>query len=85
MYVDDILITGNNSNLIHQLISQLHSTFALKALGSVDYFLGFEVFRNSSGLYLTQSKYIGDLLRKNSMADCKPCDTPIGAGVKLTL
>ena len=81
--VDDILISCNNHSLINKTISQLNSTFALKALGSVNYFLGFEVFQDSTGLYLTQSKYIVDLLKKLDMFDSKPCSTPINDGSKL--
>jgi hypothetical protein len=51
VYVDDILITGNDPTLIQQTITTLNSTFALKSLGSVNYFLGFEASRSSAGLF----------------------------------
>ena len=85
VYVDDILVTGSSPADIKQLIITLHSTFALKTLGTVNYFLGFEAFRDSSGLFLTQAKYIADLLKKTNMADSHSCDTPIAAGTKLSL
>ena len=56
VYVDDILLSGNNSNLIQQTIAKLNSVFALKNLGNVGYFLGFEAYRDGTGLYLTQAK-----------------------------
>ncbi|KAL5855596.1 hypothetical protein ACOSQ4_005398 [Xanthoceras sorbifolium] len=85
VYVDDILITGSSSALIHKLISDFNSTFALKTLGSVNYFLGFEVLKNSSGLLLTQTKYVTELLNKTNMVSSKPCATPISFGTKLSL
>ncbi|KAK0605599.1 hypothetical protein LWI29_028589 [Acer saccharum] len=85
VYVDDILITGSDSGAINKLISTLHNTFALKTLGQVNFFLGFEAFRDSTGLYLTQSKYVLDLLKKTNMLESKPIDTPIAAGTKLSL
>ncbi|KAL5838605.1 hypothetical protein ACOSQ3_015774 [Xanthoceras sorbifolium] len=85
VYVDDILLTGTDSYQIQQLISKLNATFALKNLGSVSYFLGFETHRDVSGLFLTQTKYICDLLQKTNMLDCKPYDTPLSARTKLTL
>lgn len=48
------------------------------------YFLGFEAHRNKSGIYLTQSKYALDLLKKADMQDCKSCDTPMNYVVSLT-
>ena len=62
VYVDDILITGEDSKLILKLITDLDSPFSLKTLGSVTYFLGIEAYRDSKGLVLTQKKYLQDLL-----------------------
>lgn len=52
VYVDDILITGNNSTLVDQIIQRLGSDFALKDLGSLHYFLGIEVVPTPTGLVL---------------------------------
>jgi len=64
VYVDDILVTGSDSSALKECIHDLDTYFALKTLGSINYFLGFEVFRNETRLYLTQSKYTLDLLHK---------------------
>lgn len=63
VYVDDILITGSSANEIRSLVTQLTATFSLKDLRDLNYFLGIEVLKNSSGLHLSQSKYISDLLQ----------------------
>lgn len=83
VYVDDILLTGNDSQLISQIVADLNKKFALKTLGAVHYFLGFEVVRNASGLLLTQTKYAQELLHKAGMSESKPCNTPMATGVKL--
>lgn len=85
VYVDDILITGSSNTEIQSLISQLHARFALKDLGEVNYFLGIEVTRTSEGLYLTQSKYITDLLCKVKMQYANGLLTPMTGGKKLTI
>ena len=71
VYVDDVLIIGNNIALISRVKDDLNKCFALNTLGSVGYFLGFEVNRNKNGILLTQSKYISDLLKKANMAEAK--------------
>lgn len=73
VYVDDIIITGNNTKLINSLVRLLNFVFSLKDLGDLDYFLGIEVQRQRDGsLILTQSKYISDLLAKTKMDEPNP-------------
>lgn len=56
-YLDDILLVGNDMTLIDSLTKHLNDKFALKVLGSLHYFLGFEIVRSKSGLHLNQTKY----------------------------
>ncbi|MCH79675.1 retrovirus-related Pol polyprotein from transposon TNT 1-94, partial [Trifolium medium] len=78
VYVDDILLTGSSSAILHDLIGKLNAQFALKHLGKPDYFLGIEVKYLSTGsVLLTQSKYIKDLLHKANMAEAKGICTPM--------
>ena len=46
-------------------------------LGNLRYFLGFEVARSKRGIYVTQRKYILDLINEAEMLGCKPTSTPI--------
>ena len=85
VYVDDILITGGNSSEIKRLISHLHSQFGLKILGSVSYFLGFEVTRDKDCIWLNQRKYTIDLLQRTNMTDSNPMTTPMCPSTKLSL
>ncbi|KAM2703827.1 hypothetical protein EV2_005377 [Malus domestica] len=85
IYVDDILVTGNNPSHISQLIQQLGQKFSMKDLGPLHYFLGMEIQRTPTAMYLTQSKYILDLLKKTNMCDAKPLTTPATTGRKLSL
>ena len=62
VYVDDIIITGNNFTEIKRLEDHLASNFQIMHLGPLKYFLGIEFARSSEGILMTQQKYILDLL-----------------------
>ncbi|XP_021824947.1 uncharacterized protein LOC110765996 [Prunus avium] len=84
IYVDDIIITGNNGAAINNVISTISLQFALKDLGKLHYFLGIEVIPQSGGLLLSQRKYILDLLKRSDLADMKPTHTPMASSTKLS-
>jgi hypothetical protein len=83
IYVDDMIITGNNSEEISRLQQQLATEFEMKNLGGLKYFLGIEVARSKQGIFLSQRKYILDLLSEVGLLECKPADTPIVQNHKL--
>ncbi|KAK6124941.1 hypothetical protein DH2020_041316 [Rehmannia glutinosa] len=85
VYVDDILLTGDDSHAITSVIQQLNQKFALKTLGEVNYFLGLEARRTSAGLFLSQTKYTHDLLAKTGMLNSKPTTVPLCPSHKLRL
>nr|GEX59723.1 integrase, catalytic core [Tanacetum cinerariifolium] len=64
VYVDDLMITGNDSTQIQNLKSQLNSTFHMKDLGDLPYFLGLEVTKADSGLFISEKKYTLELLKE---------------------
>ncbi|KAK4269211.1 hypothetical protein QN277_022399 [Acacia crassicarpa] len=80
IYVDDILVTGNNYSFVRKFIARLNSVFSLKDLGPLYYFLGLEIYRDNHGLYINQTKYILDLLKKFNMSDSAPVPTPMVTG-----
>lgn len=84
VYMDDILITGNDVVGITSLQSFLQKSFCMKDLGPVTYFLGIEVHRCSKGIYLSQKKYIDDLVSQAHLIDDKEIATPLELNVKLT-
>jgi hypothetical protein len=84
VYVDDILLTGNNSNMLHRLIQLMSLEFKLRDLGAVHYFLGIEVQSTDMGFMLWQHKYILDILTRAGMTSCKLVDTPISTS-KVTI
>lgn len=83
IYVDDILVLGNVQSQISHLIQQLCTSFSMKDLGRLHYFLGIEVDYSGDSMYLTQSKYALDLLSHTKFTDAKPISTPTPTGQKL--
>ena len=85
MYVDDIVITENDSKGISSLKSFLQSQFHIKDLGMQRYFLGIEVMRSKYGIFLSQRKYVFNLLSETRKLGVKPCSSPMIPGVHLDL
>lgn len=60
------------------------SLFRMSDLGLLSYYLGIEVKQGKDGIKLCQSAYAQKLLKKGGMADCKPVQTPMEEGLKLS-
>ncbi|XP_071913998.1 uncharacterized mitochondrial protein AtMg00810-like [Coffea arabica] len=82
VYVDDIVITGNDSELISQLQEHLQRSFHMKDLGPLQYFLGLEVHSTSAGIFLHEHKYIQELIALAGLQDGRSVDTPLEVNVK---
>ncbi|RVW39753.1 Copia protein [Vitis vinifera] len=83
VYVDDIILSGNDMGVLQNLKKYLSEEFEVKDLGNLKYFLGMEVARSRKGIVVSQRKYILDLLKKTGMLGCKPIDTPMDSQKKL--
>lgn len=77
LYVDDMILTGNNEELLKTLLEKLNTVFRMKDMGPVHYFLGIQVHQLEDGLFLNQAKYAQDLLITAGMQDCSPMPTPL--------
>ncbi|XP_020261941.1 uncharacterized protein LOC109837959 [Asparagus officinalis] len=83
VYVNDMIITGDDEKEIAQLKVRLGKEFEVKDLGLLRYFLGIEIARGAEGIVLSQRKYALDLLKETGMLGCKPVTTPIDQKFKL--
>ncbi|GKA33081.1 ribonuclease H-like domain-containing protein [Tanacetum coccineum] len=83
LYVDDIILTASSTALLQRIITLLHSEFAMTDLGSLNYFLGVSAQRSKSGLFLSQSKFVEEILERAHMQHCNLCKTPVDTESKL--
>nr|XP_020170280.1 uncharacterized mitochondrial protein AtMg00810-like [Aegilops tauschii subsp. strangulata] len=84
LYVDDIILKASVLELLQRLTARLRDEFALKDLGPMHYFLGFEVVRRADGFFPQQRKYAHELLECAGMLNCKPVATPVDTKAKVS-
>ena len=84
LYVDDMIITGDDLNDIQELKVFLNQQFEMKDLGHLSYFLGLEIIHSTDGLYITQAKYTSELLSRAGLIDSKTVDTLVELNAHLT-
>ena len=84
LYVDDMILTRDDSTGIHFLQHFLSQHFEMKDLGTLSYFLGLEITSSSDGYYLSQATYTFDLLSKAGITNNKTVFTSLEYNAKLT-
>lgn len=82
IYVDDIVVTGSDQDVISRIKHLLHSTSQMKELGYLTYFLGLEVHYHHEGVFINQQKYIQDLVQLVGFTNATHVDTPMEVNVK---
>ena len=87
LYVDDILLAGNDKDLIKVTKEWLSSNFEMKDMGEASYVLGVKIVRDRSKrlLGLSQETYIKKMLERYHMQNCKPIDTHVEKNSSLSL
>lgn len=84
IYVDDVLLMGNEKTKIQEVKSYLDKAFSIKDLGSLKYFLGIEVARSSQGMVLSQHIYTLDILEESGFQASRPSTFPMEQNLKLS-
>jgi hypothetical protein len=84
LYVDDLIIIGNNDVHIKWVKEKFKAGFKMIDLETLHYYLGVEVSQNPNKIFLSQTNYATELLNKFGMEDCKPSLTPMKKKFKLS-
>ncbi|KAA0051457.1 putative mitochondrial protein [Cucumis melo var. makuwa] len=83
VYVDDIVLSRDDTNEIIQLKKKMGFEFEIKDLEKLKYFLEMKIARSKKGIPMSQRKYTLDLLAQIGMLGCRPIDTTIEFNAKL--
>jgi len=83
VYVNEVIVAGDSLYELQSIKAILHSSFKIKDLGQLKYFLGLEVAHSFEGISLCQRKYCIDLLTNTGHLACKPVSTPSDPSCKL--
>ena len=83
LYMDDLLITRDDEQAIADLKEKLHQAFDMTDLGEAQNYLGVEIHRQPSGIFLSQRGYITKRLDKFHLLGCNPTKLPIDSKLQL--
>ena len=81
--MDDTLFTGND-DLCKTFLEEMSKEFEMSMFGEIKLFVGFQIQQKKDDIYITQSKYIKEILKKFGMEDSRPVGTPMSTGHKLS-
>ncbi|GJV20895.1 putative ribonuclease H-like domain-containing protein [Tanacetum coccineum] len=79
VYVDDIIFGSTKSSMVKDFEDLMQKEFKMSSMGELTFFLGLQVKQTSAGIFLSQDKYVKDILNKFDFRTIKPASTPIEA------
>ncbi|KAJ9536406.1 hypothetical protein OSB04_un000419 [Centaurea solstitialis] len=83
VYVDDIIFGSTSKDLCKKFETIMTQEFKMSMMGEINFFLGLQVKQFTDGIFINQSKYIFDLLKKYDMSSCNSIGTPMATGNKI--
>ena len=84
VYVDDLLVTGSEFEMIREFKKEMSENFEMSDLGLLTYYLGIEVYQHNEGITLSQERYATKILCETGMSECNATQTPMEFGLKMT-
>nr|GFB95623.1 copia protein [Tanacetum cinerariifolium] len=85
VYVDDVIIGSTHPRYIELFSDLMKSRFEMSMMGEMTFFLGLQVNQSPCGIFINQSNYVLEILKKYEMESCDPVGTPMEIKDKLNL
>jgi hypothetical protein len=83
VYVDDIIFGSYDHRLNKKNSKDMDNEFEMSLIGEFNFFLGLQISQLDEGIFISQTKYIKEMLKKFKMEDCKTVSTPMVIGLNL--
>ncbi|GJU78850.1 retrovirus-related pol polyprotein from transposon TNT 1-94 [Tanacetum coccineum] len=77
VYVDDIIFGSTKKELCNAFEKLMHGKFQMRSMGELTFFLGLQVQQKKDGIFISQDKYVGEILKKFGFIEVKTASTPI--------
>jgi len=85
IYVDDIIFGSTDEKFCKKFAKLMQSKYEMSLMSELNYFLGLQIKQVNEGIFISQSKYIYNLLKKYDLQDCSPAKTPMATTTKLEI
>ncbi|GJW86756.1 putative ribonuclease H-like domain-containing protein [Tanacetum coccineum] len=77
VYVDDIIFGSTKKSLCDEFKGLMHKRFQMSSIGELTFFLGLQVQQKKDGIFISQDKYVAEILKKFDFATVKTASTPM--------
>ncbi|GJT49212.1 putative ribonuclease H-like domain-containing protein, partial [Tanacetum coccineum] len=77
VYVDDIIFGSTKKSMCTEFEEVMHKRFQMSSMGELTFFLGLQVKQQPDGIFISQDKYVADILKKFDFCSIKTATTPI--------
>jgi spore germination protein GerM len=84
IYVDDIIFGATLDSLAHEFAEEMKQEFEMSMIGELNYFLGLQVKQTTEGIFISQSKYAKDLVKRFGLDGKSRARTPMSTSVKIS-
>ncbi|GJX75780.1 putative ribonuclease H-like domain-containing protein [Tanacetum coccineum] len=85
VYADDIIFGSTKKKLCTEFEKMMHKKFQMSSMGELTFFLGLQVKQKEDGIFISQDKYVTEILKKFGFSDVKTASTPISLCSKMQM